>query len=111
MAAIVMACAGAAMADPRILSPKDGEVIHDNSGQVAVIVVDVPPGARLQPVLDGEPLGEPAARAAFELHDIARGMHELSVIVLDDRGRELGRTPAVGFQVWHASRLHRRGES
>jgi hypothetical protein len=43
----------------------------------------------------------------FQLRDVARGTHELTVRLLDAQGREVTRTAPVTFHVWHASRLFR----
>lgn len=96
---------GLALAQPRIVSPDHGEVVHDNSGRVQVVVVDAEPGTRMLPLLDGRPASEPVDASAFELHGVDRGAHQLVVELLDATGRPTGRTAPVVFQVWQASRL------
>lgn len=107
-AAACWAVALAAAGEPRIVSPDSGQTLHDNQGRVAVAVVDVPAGVRLRPLLDGEPAGEPVTAAAFELHDVPRGTHELVIELVDAAGRPVARTEPVEFHVWRASRLFRR---
>ncbi len=89
---------------PEIVMPRAHEVIHSNTGVVPVVVINVPSGVQLQPVLDGTrmPLQD---QAAFELHGVVRGNHSLAVRLLDARHRVLAHTPTVVFHVWHASRL------
>jgi hypothetical protein len=108
IAAIALACAGAVVAEPRILSPKDGELIHDSSGQVAVIVVDLPPGC-------GCSLCWTANRSASLLragHSNCMTSHAARTSCPSScwttAGRSWPGTPAVGFHVWHATRLYRR---
>ena len=98
-----------AMAGARVVSPAVDEMVHNNVGDVRVVVEDVPRGLRLQPVLDGQVTGEPVADPVFHLSGVERGTHELVVRLVDARGREVGRTPAVTFHLWHASRLMRHG--
>ena len=42
-----------AAAQPLILRPEPGQVVHSNAGQVVVVVTGVPRGAHVVPVLDG----------------------------------------------------------
>ncbi len=103
--AVLATASGLAQAQPRIVSPDHGEVVHDNGGRVQVVVVDAEPGAQLLPLLDGQPASEPVAAPAFELQGVERGAHQLVVELLDAAGRPTGRTAPVVFQVWQASRL------
>lgn len=105
--AATMALVGAALAEARVVSPAIDETVHSNTGSIRVIVQDVPSGLQLQPVLDGEAMGEPVAGSVFYLLGVTRGTHELSVKLLDAGGREVMRTSPVTFHVWHASRLFR----
>jgi hypothetical protein len=91
----------------RIVTPAPDETVHSNAGVVPVVVTGAPRGARLQPLLGGEPAGEPQSAAAFELHGVPRGTHRLQVLVLDERGQPVARSEPVEFHVWQASRLFR----
>lgn len=93
-----------ALAQPRIVRPAADEVVHSNSGVVAVEVSGVAAGSRLLPVLDGRPQGEPQDGPVVELKGVERGRHtvEVSVVGGPDDG---ARTPPVLFHVFHASRL------
>jgi hypothetical protein len=105
--AATTACIGTALAEARVVRPAVDETVHSNTGSIRVIVQDVPRGLRLQPVLDGKAASEPVAEPVFQLRDVARGTHELTVRLLDAQGREVTRTAPVTFHVWHASRLFR----
>jgi hypothetical protein len=108
-AAATMASVGTALAEARVVSPAVDETVHSNTGSIRVVVQDVPRGLQLQPALDGEAFGQPVADPVFYLSDIPRGTHELTVQLLDARGREVMRTSPVTFHVWQASRLFRHG--
>ena len=102
LAAGLLAGSGALAASLHIAAPQPGQVIHDNQGLVGVVVADVPPGARLQPMVDGEPLGPVQEAPAFQLEDVPRGVHRLRVVLLDDQDRELATSEEVEFTVWRA---------
>lgn len=91
-----------------IEEPRDGEVIHTNSGDVTVVVSGVEPEQRVQAVIDGRS-GDAVTPPTLQLHGIERGDHTLVVRVLDENSREVDRTAPVTFHVWHASRLMPRG--
>jgi hypothetical protein len=98
---------GTAMAEARVVSPAIDETVHSNTGSIRVIVEGVPSGSQLQPVLDGAAVSEPVADSVFYLRGVTRGTHELTVKLLDARGREVLQTSPVTFHVWQASRLFR----
>lgn len=97
-----------APAAPTIARPAVDATVHSNSGDVQVAVRDVPAGALLQPLLDGVVASPPVAASTLVLHGVVRGDHLLVVRIVDADGRELGRTTAVRFHVFHASRQMRR---
>jgi len=101
--AMLMAGGSAMAANLHIAAPQPGQVIHDNDGRVAVVVADLPSGARLQAMLDGAPMGEVQEAPAFELADVPRGLHRLRVVLLDDQDRELASSEDVEFTLWRAS--------
>ena len=102
MAAVLPQQAAAAA---RIDSPRAGATVHSNSGDVVVRVAGVPDGDLVSPVLDGRRLRVVYATPEFMLHGVARGAHRLAVDVLGPRRDWREQTPAVSFEVWHASRL------
>jgi len=94
-----------AVAAPRIVSPTADATVHSNSGEVQVVVQDVPAGQRIQALLDGGVASLPVDAPTIELQGVARGEHLLVVRTVDADGRELARSDAVRFHVFHASRL------
>lgn len=111
IAFLVMLLPLAALAQLRLTSPAPGETVHSNGGQVPVAVVGAPPEARFRVILDGAPHGELRTTPTFTVDGVDRGTHTLAVSAVDEAGREIGRTEAVEFQMWQASRLfpNRRG--
>ncbi|MDE2079714.1 MAG: hypothetical protein KGI90_00045 [Burkholderiales bacterium] len=105
LAAFVALLPLGAWAAARITSPRAGATVHSNSGDVLVRVAGVAAGDRVRPVLDGRRLRVVYASPTFTLHGVQRGAHRVAVDVLDPRRRWLEQTPAVPFEVWHASRL------
>jgi hypothetical protein len=94
-----------AAAQPRIVSPAADQTVHSNNGVVRVVVADVPHRQRLQPLLDGVAVSPPVEPPEFDLQGVVRGEHVLVVKIVDADGREVGRTAAVRFYVFHASKL------
>lgn len=99
----LLLCGSALAQSLRIAAPQPGEVIHDNSGRLAVVVIGAPQGAPLQALLDGAPIGAVRSAPAFELEDVPRGVHRLRVAMVDDEGRELLSTEDVEFTLWRAA--------
>lgn len=106
-AALVAALGGSAVAADvaRIVSPKPGEIIHSNVGRVPVAVAGAEGGVRFQAVIDGKPVGRPASSPLFAIEGVDRGIHHLAVVLPAPSGSEIGRTEAIEFHVWQASRL------
>lgn len=104
-AAAASALCALSVAAPRIVSPAADATVHSNSGEVQVVVQDVPPGRRIQALLDGAVASPPLEATTIELQDVPRGEHLLVVRALDADGREVARSDAVRFHVFHASRL------
>jgi hypothetical protein len=97
---------------PRIIRPKDGETVHDNTGAVPVEVGLQPPlntkaGHRIRVMLDGARLAGAWSTSRFSLQQVDRGAHTLRVIVTDGEGKELARSDPIEFHMWQASRLFR----
>lgn len=105
----------AAAAGLTITSPAPDETIHDNAGNVEVVVgiedgAQLPPGYRIRVLLDGEPAAPDGAGTRFRLSGIDRGSHQVQALIVDERDRVLTRSPPVTFTVWQASRLNRRAK-
>ena len=91
-----------------ILQPPPGLTIPP--GQLDLVVqVDLEPG--LQPghlvsiLLDGNPVGRPAAATTVRIDNLVRGAHQIEAIILDDRGRRITASAPVEFFVQRTSRL------
>jgi hypothetical protein len=90
-----------------ILSPANGETVHDNDGNVAVRLEAGGAGAssRIRVLLDGRPYGPDLARASFTLQGIERGEHTLQAQLIDQTGKEIASSNTVKFHMWRASAL------
>lgn len=93
----------------RIVAPKPETTVHDNNGNIAVIIAVSPPlraeaGDRLTLLLDGKRVAS-GLDQHFELKDIVRGSHTLRVRVRAADGTVLATSPPVKFYMWRASRL------
>jgi len=88
-----------------LIRPSDGETIHDNSGQVMVVVSGDRDAAGFQAYVDGAPTGGVQPGPAFHLEGIERGEHSLRVEAVDDDGRPVAETGTITFHLWQASRL------
>lgn len=104
----------AAAAGLSILSPSPKETVHDNAGNVHVVVgiedgAVLPPGYNIRLLLDGEPAAPDERDTRFQLEGLDRGEHRLSALIVDDEGRVLTQSEPVVFFVWQASRLAPRG--
>lgn len=92
-----------------IVSPKAGETIHDNAGNVAVVIIigdgaAAPAGAGIRVLLDGQPYGPTRNSVAFTLADVERGEHTLQVQLVSAAGKMLVSSEIVTFYMWQASR-------
>lgn len=61
------------------------------------------PGTALQLFMDGEPQGVPQDSASWSLTNVFRGAHDLSVAVVDGKGKELARSEPVRVYVLRPS--------
>lgn len=89
----------------RIISPADGETIHDNSGNVNVRVAGGDPAAGYRAYLDGQPTGPISLTSGFTLTGIDRGEHQLVVAAVDGNGQPVTTSQTIVFYMWQASRL------
>jgi len=92
-----------------IASPKPGETIHDNAGNVAMAVVVRNDGAAqdasIRVLLDGQPYGPVQHSRSFTLTGVERGEHTLRVQLIGASGNVIASSDAVKFHLWQASRL------
>lgn len=92
-----------------ISSPKPGETIHDNAGNVAVTIVvrndGVAQDASIRVLLDGQPYGPVQRSHSFMLKGIERGEHTLRVLLIGASGDVIASSATVKFYLWQASRL------
>lgn len=86
--------------------PAQDETVHDNDGNVSVLVRVEPTLARGNQVvllMDGQAV-EREDGPVFALTNIDRGTHTLQAQVTDARGNTLATSAPVTFQLWRASR-------
>jgi len=90
-----------------IVSPKPGETVHDNTGDVAVLLAigAGADGGRIRVLLDGKRHGRDREAHSFLLTGVERGEHVLQVQLLDAAGAPVASSEAVKFHLWQASRL------
>ena len=60
-------------------------------------------GAQLQLMMDGAPQGEPQAQAGWDLTNVFRGAHDLTVNVIDAQGKTLATSEPVRVYVLRPS--------
>lgn len=107
LAAGIAPVAHAQALEVTITRPAQDDTVHDNEGNVSVIVAVEPalaPGSELVLLLDDRP----AARQrgpVFALMGVERGTHTLQAQVIDARGVTLATSAPVTFHMWQASRL------
>jgi len=108
-AAIVPAGAGEAGPAVTIVSPRNEQTIHDNSGRVPVQVSlsddALRSGGALRVELDGRIYGPPRRASSFALEGVVRGQHELRIALLDPSGNAIASSEPVTFYMWQASAL------
>lgn len=90
-----------------IQQPSIEQTIHDNQGNLSVSVAVVPElkqGHRLLLELDGQQIAEQAA-PLFQLQNIDRGAHAVSVRILDQNGQTVLASAPVTFYLRRVSKL------
>ncbi|HEY7741952.1 MAG TPA: hypothetical protein VIA19_02810 [Burkholderiales bacterium] len=117
---LVCLCAAAFTADPSIaqdtglgvsiVSPRNEETIHDNTGRVAVTVAirngdALAAGGAIRVLLDGKPFGPDARASSFALEGLERGEHRLQVQLTNAAGAVIATSEVVTFYMWQASAL------
>jgi hypothetical protein len=99
--------AAATSYDVKITSPAPETVIPRGPGNFSVsasVSPSLQSGAQLQLLLDGVKEGEPQRGSSWALTNVYRGARELSVAVIDARGKELARSEPVTIYVFRPSK-------
>jgi len=90
----------------KITAPANETVIPRGPGNFSVsasVAPSLQSGATLQLLIDGVAQGEPQRSSSWALTNVYRGTRLLSVAVLDDRGKELAKSPEVTVYVFRPS--------
>ena len=93
----------------RIAAPADETTVHDNLGNVSVLVQIEPAlraaaGERIELLLDDKVVAS-GPHGRIELASVERGTHALQARVVAADGKVLHTSAAVRFHLWRASRL------
>ncbi len=92
-----------------ITQPSHQETIHDNLGDVPVVITlqgtQLAAGRHLRVLLDGKSYGQKLQTLSFTLGHVDRGEHTLSVELVDETNAVIAISPTITFYLWHASRL------
>ena len=86
----------------RILIPEPDATIRDGAGNLIVSATSEPAlqaGHSFRLIMDGQPVGKAGRSPVFPLENLDRGTHQISVEILDDKGRILERTPSQPFHM------------
>ncbi len=90
-----------------IVSPAPETTIHDNSGNLDVVVAvegALPGGYQISLLLDGQVVAS-GTGGHFQLANVDRGAHTLQANVATADGTVVATSPEVTFYMWRASRL------
>jgi hypothetical protein len=91
----------------QITSPAPETVIPKGAGNVSVsasVAPSLQSGTNLQLLLDGVAEGDPQRSSTWALTNVYRGARKLEVLVVDKKGKELARSPAVTIYVFRPSK-------
>jgi len=94
----------------KILTPRAGEVIHNNQDKITVGLLVLPEsvfqeGLRIRMRLDGKFRRRLWKRPFFTLDQVYRGKHTLQAALVSKRGHIVALSPVLVFYLWQASRL------
>jgi hypothetical protein len=95
----------------RILAPDPDAIIRDIEGKTIVTVTSEPalqPGHTFRLLLDGQAYGPKGRSPVFQMTNIDRGNHQLSVEIVDEFERILERTPNQTFTMLRISLAQKR---
>ena len=79
-------------------SPEHESNFHGTAGSFSVSVSSNPSlkkGDKYQLLINGKPIGEPTTLSQFNVQNINRGEHTLSVQVLNKQGKSLIKSPSI----------------
>ena len=85
--------------------PSHDQVIHNNAGNITVkATVNRPllPGEQLQLLLDGKPYHAPTTSPIWQLKNIDRGSHQLSIEVTQS-GKKIALSPSITVHLQRAT--------
>jgi hypothetical protein len=98
------ALSAAADAAVEIVNPAPEEMVHDNSGNLAVVVsTKLATGEKLRLMLDGAPAGADSESTTVMLQNLDRGEHSVQALVIGSSGTILASSATVIFFMWQAS--------
>ena len=89
-----------------IASPDDETTIPMGPGNFSVVAAIEPAlgrGELLQLYVDGSPAGSPQSRSTWDLTNVFRGAHDLTVVVTDQSGAQLAESDSVRVYVLRPS--------
>lgn len=91
-----------------ILQPRNGSSIPP--GQLDLIIQvgiapELQPNHQVSILIDGKPLGKPAAATSIRLENLERGAHRIEAKVVDEQGIKVASSPAISIYVHRASKL------
>ena len=89
-----------------IVSPTQGETLHNIEGNLSVSIATNPAlqsGHRIDAILNGQRRELGARSLDFTLPEVYRGEHTLQVVIIDAAGAEVRRSAAVTFFVRQTS--------
>lgn len=105
VASLSLIAQAALAANIRIVNPQNEETVHDNSGNVTVVVqAELRDRQQVRLLLDGMPAAPDSEDKTFELSGIDRGEHTLEAMLLNDRNEVVAKSGPVTFYMWQASR-------
>lgn len=89
-----------------VVSPADGDTIRDNAGNVRIEAATTPPlraDQRLLLILNGTQSAVEAVNGVFQLSNVDRGSHTVSVRVVDRDGRTIIESRTTTFHLMRAT--------
>ncbi|MFV8818765.1 DUF4124 domain-containing protein [Haliea sp. E17] len=93
----------------KITAPENETTIPMGGGEFGVFASVSPPldsGQSLQLRIDGKPWGDPQTGGAWQLSNVFRGAHDLTVELIDSDGEVLSTSPGVRVYVMRPSVLN-----
>lgn len=94
-----------------LVSPQQEDTLRNTGAAVDIQVSSTPqlrPGHHYQAWLNGVAHGSRSTKAGWQIQDVERGSHQLSVQLLDENGKTLMQTPVITIHVKQTSLAERR---